>query len=98
MGRREMRARNGMSDYIPHPGREAPAKPEFKGPKLVPMDATARIHRIVKKMAKELNKPGARNFTFIIERKGEWNVQSTHEDDVETANILLRVAGSLRQI
>jgi leucyl aminopeptidase (aminopeptidase T) len=68
------------------------------GPKLVALDSKARIRYIVKRLARELAKPGTTNLTFVIEREGAWNVQGTHRDPSDTANALERAVGSLRRI
>ena len=68
------------------------------GPKLVALDQKARIRYIVKKMAKELARPGTLNLTVVVERETEWYVNGTHRDPADTANALERVVGTLRRV
>jgi len=82
VGCRGMRARRDMAEY--------------RGPKLVELDRKAIVRRFAKKFCKEMSKPGVRAISFIVERENGTNIQSSHADDSELSEILLKAAHSVR--
>jgi len=68
---------------------------QYRGPKLVELDRKAVMRRYAKKFYQEISKPGIRNISFVIEREGYWNIQSSHKQDSDAAETFRKAAAAL---
>jgi hypothetical protein len=59
--------------------------------KVIPLDHTARIHRKVRQLSKDLAE-GAKHLTFVIETDDYWTVRSTRTDDADISRVLKQAA------